>query len=334
MKNLARKRLLEIGLPLPRNDDWMYFPVSKLSSLEIPAVENSSVENKNALGIETESNAAALLPIAFGAYSKITTIAPNETEHGILKNRDEFSHSIFKVSTGAKLYLEILGNKSERKISCERIDLELETDAEVFLFFHEQISEETTHLTHIRITLAQNAKLHSNMLFTGKGISRTSSEIFLNGSSSFADYRSLAILTDKASEHSHLKIHHNARETKSTQFARHFLSNSSYASYDGSVLAGENCPQVNSSQLINTILQDNAKVSVKPNLKIYHDEVECSHGCTCGSFDEEELFYLQSRGLTEEKAKKILTRSFAREVFPDSLPYSKRISEELSKLGF
>jgi Fe-S cluster assembly protein SufD len=172
------------------------------------------------------------------------------------------------------------------------------------------------------------------MLFTGKGISRTSSEIFLNGNSSFADYRSLAILTDKASEHSHLKIHHNARETKSTQFARHFLSNSSFASYDGSVLAGENCPQVNSSQLINTILQDNAKVSVKPNLKIYHDEVECSHGCTCGSFDEEELFYLQSRGLTEEKAKKILTRSFAREVFPDSLPYSKRISEELSKLGF
>ncbi|MEE1067430.1 MAG: SufD family Fe-S cluster assembly protein [Fibrobacteraceae bacterium] len=334
MKNLARKRLLEIELPLPRNDDWMYFPVSKLSSLEIPAVENSSVENKNALGIETESNAAALLPIAFGAYPKITTIAPNETEHGILKNRDEFSHSIFKVSTGAKLYLEILGNKSERNFSCERIDLELETDAEVFLFFHEQISEETTHLTHIRITLAQNAKLHSNMLFTGKGISRTSSEIFLNGSSSFADYRSLAILTDKASEHSHLKIHHNARETKSSQFARHFLSNSSYASYDGSVLAGENCPQVNSSQLINTILQDNAKVSVKPNLKIYHDEVECSHGCTCGSFDEEELFYLQSRGLTEEKAKKILTRSFAREVFPDSLPYSKRISEELSKLGF
>ena len=107
MKNLARKRLLEIGLPLPRNDDWMYFPVSKLSSLEIPAVENSSVENKNALGIETESNAAALLPIAFGAYPKITTIAPNETERGILKNRDEFSHSIFKVSTGAKLYLEI-----------------------------------------------------------------------------------------------------------------------------------------------------------------------------------------------------------------------------------
>lgn len=334
MKNLARKRLLEIELPLPRNDDWMYFPVSKLSSLEIPAVENSSVENKNALGIETESNAAALLPIAFGAYPKITTIAPNETERGILKNRDEFSHSIFKVSTEAKLYLEILGNKSKRNFSCERIDLELETDAEVFLFFHEQISEETTHLTHIRITLAQNAKLHSNMLFTGKGISRTSSEIFLNGNSSFADYRSLAILTDKASEHSHLKIHHNARETKSTQFARHFLSNSSFASYDGSVLAGENCPQVNSSQLINTILQDNAKVSVKPNLKIYHDEVECSHGCTCGSFDEEELFYLQSRGLTEEKAKKILTRSFAREVFPDSLPYSKRISEELSKLGF
>lgn len=331
MKNLARKRLLEIGLPTSRNDDWMYFPVSKISSIEIPQREESCAEDS--LNILKETNAAALFPIAFGAYTKIQEVPTNETEKGILKNRDEFSHSLFKVNSNGKLYLEVISNKSERNFSAERIDIQLEEGAEVFLFYHENKLEDSTHLTHFRIQLAKNAKIHCNMLFSGNGISRTSTEIFLNGEAASANYRSFAFLRDSSEEHSHLRIHHNNKETQSFQLARHFLSGNSKASYDGTVLASPNCPQIFSSQLINTILEDEAKISVKPNLKIYHDDVECSHGCTCGSFDPEELFYLQSRGLLEKEAKNILTRSFAREVFPESLPYGKRLLEELINLG-
>lgn len=332
MKNLARSRLANIGLPSPKNKEWYYFPVSKLREIDIPEPIESSASD--ILGIKNETNAAALFPIAFAAYPYNVTVNQKETENGILKTRDEFSHSHFCVLENAKLNLEITGNKTERNFISERIDIELKDNAEAFLFFKEQGTNDSTHLTHFRISVSENAKVYCNMLLLGKGISRTSVEIFLNGKNACADYRSLALLKEQAEAHTHIKIHHNAQETNSSQFARHFLTENSYASYDGSVFAMEDCSKISSSQLVNTILQDNAKISVKPNLKIYHDDVECSHGNTCGSFDAEELFYLESRGIQEVQAKRILTRSFAREIFQTDTPHANRIFEELSLLGF
>ena len=70
---------------------------------------------------------------------------------------------------------------------------------------------------------------------------------------------------------------------------------------------------------------------MKPVLKIYHDDVECTHGNTVGELDAEQMFYLVSRGIPQEKAKMMLISSFARELFyplPDS-PAKKRLLQVL-----
>ena len=68
MKNLARSRLADIGLPSSKNEEWSYFPVSKLRSIDIPeAIESSA---SDILGIKNETNAAALFPIAFAMYQE------------------------------------------------------------------------------------------------------------------------------------------------------------------------------------------------------------------------------------------------------------------------
>lgn len=340
MKNLARKRLAQIGFPNKKNENWIYFPVSKIPALETLEFENSLTEDT--LGILQETNAAALWPIAFNAYSKVHHIEKNPTliPTSFLKFRDEFSHSILHLHENAEFQLEIFGNNSERNFSCDRIDMTLEKNAKVFIFFHEDSALGKVHLSHFRFQLEENAQLIFCSLFANEGVSRASFDILLNGENSSVDYRSFAYLEKEAQVHTNLKIFHNAKETKSSQFVRHLLKNNSYASYDGEVTAKKNCSLVNSSQLINTILDDDAKISVKPNLKIYHDNVECSHGNTCGSFDSEELFYLQSRGLSEKKAKNILTKSFAHETFvftddfSDSVMLPKRIATELKNLGF
>ena len=54
-------------------------------------------------------------------------------------------------------------------------------------------------------------------------------------------------------------------------------------------------------------------VNTKPQLEIFADDVLCSHGATIGQLDPEEVFYLQSRGMTEQKAKEVLTYAFALE---------------------
>jgi Fe-S cluster assembly protein SufD len=55
-------------------------------------------------------------------------------------------------------------------------------------------------------------------------------------------------------------------------------------------------------------------VDTKPQLEIYNDDVKCAHGATVGQMEEEELFYLLSRGLHEGLARNLLTYGFAEEI--------------------
>jgi len=62
------------------------------------------------------------------------------------------------------------------------------------------------------------------------------------------------------------------------------------------------------------LLSDKAEIDSKPELEIYADDVKCAHGATSGQIDETALFYLQSRGIPEAKARNLLVQSFLGEV--------------------
>ncbi|MNY53453.1 FeS cluster assembly protein SufD [compost metagenome] len=63
------------------------------------------------------------------------------------------------------------------------------------------------------------------------------------------------------------------------------------------------------------LLSPKARVDAKPQLEIFADDVKCAHGATVGQLDPEEVFYLQSRGLSESDARSLLVYAFAAEVF-------------------
>jgi Fe-S cluster assembly protein SufD len=65
---------------------------------------------------------------------------------------------------------------------------------------------------------------------------------------------------------------------------------------------------------MNLLLSDQARVDARPQLEIHADDVKCSHGSTTGKLDEEALFYLRSRGLTEVEGRRLLTRGFVAEI--------------------
>ena len=63
----------------------------------------------------------------------------------------------------------------------------------------------------------------------------------------------------------------------------------------------------------NLLLSENAVLDSKPQLEIYADDVKCTHGATIGQLDSDQLFYLRSRSIPEDKARSILLQAFARE---------------------
>ena len=79
------------------------------------------------------------------------------------------------------------------------------------------------------------------------------------------------------------------------------------------------------------LLSDEAEFDAKPELEIYADDVVCGHGATSGDLDENQLFYLRARGISETEAKSMLVGAFAAEAFDDV--DSDAIREVLSSLA-
>jgi Fe-S cluster assembly protein SufD len=70
----------------------------------------------------------------------------------------------------------------------------------------------------------------------------------------------------------------------------------------------------------NVLLSENASVNTKPQLEIFADDVKCTHGCTVGKLNEEGLFYLQSRGISERTARNLLLRAYASDILEHIKP--------------
>jgi Fe-S cluster assembly protein SufD len=65
------------------------------------------------------------------------------------------------------------------------------------------------------------------------------------------------------------------------------------------------------------VLNNEAKIYTKPELEIYADDVVCSHGATTGQIDDEGVFYLRSRGLSERRARILMLQAFTEEVISE-----------------
>ena len=323
----AQTRLKQIGMPRRNNELWTFFPVAKIPMPEFPETCSDTADYSD------EDDFAALLPIAFNARTMKQDIADGANEMAMLKCNNDFGHTVLNIGKNATASLEILDNKVVHEICAERFDIHVQENATVHIFFANPADGVPLRFRHFRIVQEAGSKVYFSEIERGSGIKRTSLDAFLKGSGARLEIRSLNVLGNSDSVHHRITIRHEAPETESVQFARNLLNGKSNASYDGSVVVGANCSKVFSSQLVNTILlSEDSSVSVKPVLKIYHDDVECTHGNTVGELDAEQMFYLVSRGIPEKAARKMLISSFAKETFyplPDS-PAKKRLLQALA----
>ncbi|MGK5594402.1 MAG: Fe-S cluster assembly protein SufD [Parachlamydiaceae bacterium] len=122
-------------------------------------------------------------------------------------------------------------------------------------------------------------------------------------------------LKDKREVHHHVFMNHQAPECRSMQFFKGILNDSSHAGFEGKIYIHREAQKTQAFQLNNNlILNDLATVDSKPNLEIFADDVKASHGATVGQLDEDHLFYLMTRGMAKDEARKLLTLGFCDEM--------------------
>ena len=125
----------------------------------------------------------------------------------------------------------------------------------------------------------------------------------------------LYMLNGSQHHDTHSIIDHTVPNCLSHQSYKGVLNDKSRAVFNGKVFVRENAHGTDAHQSNkNLLLSNDARVDTKPQLEIFNDDVKCSHGATVGQFEEEELFYLLTRGLPENLARNLLTYGFAEEI--------------------
>lgn len=129
----------------------------------------------------------------------------------------------------------------------------------------------------------------------------------------------------------HVFVDHAKGGSHSSQFFRGVLGDESRGVFNGKarICEGADGSSIRQSNA-NLLLSHLAEIDTKPELEIYADEVEASHGATVGQLDEDAVFYLRSRGLTEEAARNLLTSAFCKAVLDQSPDLPAGLGEEIA----
>ncbi|MBR5834935.1 MAG: SufD family Fe-S cluster assembly protein [Bacteroidales bacterium] len=106
-------------------------------------------------------------------------------------------------------------------------------------------------------------------------------------------------------------MHHDVPYCNSRQLFKGIAGGASKVDFYGKIIVAKDAQRTEAYQENhNILLSDEAKVDTKPQLEIYADDVKCSHGATIGRLNEEEQFYMRSRGISLEDAKVLQMISF------------------------
>ncbi|MBV8855345.1 MAG: Fe-S cluster assembly protein SufD [Acidobacteria bacterium] len=204
-------------------------------------------------------------------------------------------------------------------------DSEYFTDAVVEVFVgegagvtHYKVQDEAGGAYHVASTRAEVSKDAVYDLTTvtlGARLSRHDIEVVLTSPGASCHVDGLYLVGDGQHTDTHSLIDHREPNGASRQNYKGILDGKSRAVFNGRVYVhagahGTDAQQSNKNLLLST----DARVDTKPQLEIYNDDVKCAHGATVGQLEEEELFYLLSRGLHRDLARNLLTYGFAEEI--------------------
>jgi len=187
----------------------------------------------------------------------------------------------------------------------------------------------TTHIRHI-------AKSYSNTVTISLdgGIVRNNLNIVLDAE--YCESHLYGLYYQKNTSHidNHTVVDNVKPNCFSNQLYKGILDDNATGVFNGKIFVRQDAQKTNAYQSNkNILLSDSAAVNTKPQLEIFADDVKCSHGCTVGRLDEEGLFYLQSRGITEKNAKSLLLHAFASDILENiQLPVIKEyVDQQISQ---
>ncbi|HEV2764005.1 MAG TPA: Fe-S cluster assembly protein SufD [Pyrinomonadaceae bacterium] len=195
------------------------------------------------------------------------------------------------------------------------VDVFVGENARLTHFKVQREGERAFHVAATRAELSRASFYDITTVTLGARLSRHNVSVRLNEEGAECRVDGLYLVGTGQHTDTHSLIDHRVPRCASRQNYKGILDGRSRAVFNGRVFVHEGASGTDAVQSNkNLLLSREARVDTKPQLEIFNDDVKCAHGATVGQLEEEELFYLLSRGLHPELARNLLTYGFAEEI--------------------
>ena len=194
-------------------------------------------------------------------------------------------------------------------------EIELGANAKLHHIRIQKDSVEGINTNMVSINAERDSVYEGFTLNLGGKLTRHESHAQIEGENAEVSFNGVNLLSGEQHGDTTILIEHKAPHCRSNQFYRTLLDDKARGVFQGKVHVHKPAQKTDGYQLSNTLLlSPEAEMDTKPELEIYADDVKCSHGATTGQLDEEPLFYLRQRGLSEAQARFLLVQAFVDEV--------------------
>jgi Fe-S cluster assembly protein SufD len=242
---------------------------------------------------------------------------PIHLQHIINSDKDcyYFQRNIFVIEEGSRVNFIETYHSSSKGIWSEVNDISVEKGAHFSYYKLQHHLPLLFQLSHTCISQAEKSMVKTGTYTLDSKWVRNTLHFLLNGEHTETYLDGLYITKEHEFVDNHTLVNHKMPNCYSNELYKGIMNDQSTAVFNGKVFVHRNAQKTNAYQSNkNIVLTNEAKVYTKPELEIYADDVKCSHGATTGQLDQEALFYLRARGISEEGAKALLLKAFAKEV--------------------
>jgi Fe-S cluster assembly protein SufD len=183
---------------------------------------------------------------------------------------------------------------------------------------HYKIQRESPRAYHVGTIEARQGRDSHFVSFsfaTGAALSRTNVYTVLGGDGCGVTLNGLYMVDGEQHVDHQTRVEHARPDCFSRELYKGVLDGSSHGVFNGKVYVHPIAQKTDGKQSNNNLLlSDRAHIDTKPQLEIFADDVKCTHGATVGRLDATALFYMKSRGIPTDTARKLLTYAFAADV--------------------
>ncbi len=223
------------------------------------------------------------------------------------------------VQVGARSQVTLVqtyaGSPDQPHLTNAVLELAAESESKVEIIKLQREADSAFHIAHDVIRLAAKATLQTLSLNTGGAVVRNNLQVRLDGPFAEATLNGITMITGHQHVDNHTLLDHARENCPSHELYKHLLGGKASGVFRGKILVRPDSQRTDSKQTSKTILlSDDAVMDSQPQLEIYADDVKCTHGSTTGPLDDEQLFYLRSRGVNAAQARALLTYAFAGDV--------------------